>query len=221
MSLLFKPFILVFAILGAGCASNTVEPEEFSGFLSDYSNLEQVETPSGTETLRWISEKVADNKYSSVMLDKTIFLPKPETTEQISQAVLDEFSASVDKLLKDSAQSSLTITNQPGDGVLHLKAAITAFSNSVEGFQPIEVLPIALVLGAGKLAAGTRDHDVNVYLEVAISDSKTGELLATGVRKGQGSQLENDDEKLTMTHLEDMVATWEQDATAMFQELAK
>jgi hypothetical protein len=70
------------------------------------------------------------------------------------------------------------------------------------------------------LAAGTRDQDVEVFLEVAVTDSQTGKLLATVVRKDQGTQLENEDEQLTMGHLQELVKNWKVDARDAFSRLA-
>jgi len=221
MTILTRLLTVLMVLSTVGCASNYVSKEQYSGYLSDYSKLEQTDTASGGVTLRWVSNKIAADGYHSVILDKTILYPAPKPTEQVSDTLLRQFSWTVDKALKNAVQGSFKVVEQPGDGVFHIKPAITGVAHSMEGMKPIEILPIALVLGVGKIAAGTRDQDVEVFLEVAVTDSQTGELLAMVVRKGEGEQLENDEEQLSIVHLEEMIANWEIDAAAVFSSLAK
>ena len=221
MAILLRLITVILTVLTVGCASNYVTEDQYSGYLSDYSKLEQVDTASGGETLRWISDKISAQGYHSVILDKTILFPEPKPTEQVSGTVLKQLSWTFDKALKSSAGGAFKIVTKPGDGVLRIKPAITGVVHNMEGMKPIEILPVALVLGLGKAALGTRDRDVAVFLEVAVIDSQTDELLATVVRKGEGAQLENDEEQLSIVHLEEMVANWQEDATEVFKGLAQ
>jgi len=147
--------------------------------------------------------------------------PEPQPTAQVSDTVLTHLTWEVDKALASAASGSFKIVTSFGEGVLRIKPAITGVVHNMEGMKPIEILPVALVLGLGKVAIGTRDRDVSVFLEVAVMDSQTDELLATVVRKGEGAQLENDKEQLTIVHLEEMIENWKKDATDVFSGLAK
>lgn len=220
MKILLKASTLVCIILSIGCASNQVKQEQFSGYLTDYSKLKQVDTVSGNGSLRWISNKIHSKKYHSIIIDKSIYYPKPKPTGQVSASLMRHLSWSLDTSLSSAARGSFKVVSQPGEGVLRIKPAITGVVHETEGMQAVEILPVALVLGLGKMAAGTRDQDVEVYLEVAVTDSQTGELLATVVRKGQGAQLENDKEQLTMEHLQELIKNWKVDARDAFTKLA-
>jgi len=221
MAILLRLLTVIMTVITVGCASNYVTEDQYSGYLSDYSKLKEVDTASGGETLRWVSDKVAAQGFHSVILDKTILYPKPQPTPQVSDMLLSQFSWTVDKALASSASGSFKVVTEPGEGVLRIKPAITGVVHSMEGMQPLEILPVAMVIGLGKAALGTRDRDVSVFLEVAVLDSQTGELLATAVRKGEGAQLENDEEQLSIVHLEEMVANWQEDATEVFKGLAQ
>jgi hypothetical protein len=221
MTILLRLLTVIITVLMVGCASKTMSPEEYSGYLSDYSKLVKVDTASGGETLRWVSDKVAAQSYHSVILDKTILYPKPQATAQVSDTLLRQFTWTVDKALASSVSGSYKIVTKPGEGVLRIKPAITGVVHSMEGIQPLEILPAAMVIGLGKAALGTRDRDVSVFLEVAVMDSQTDELLATVVRNDEGTQLENDEEQLTIVHLEEMIARWKADATDVFSGLSK
>ena len=77
---------LCIATLGVvGCSSKTVAPDEYSGFLKDYSQLKEAKSPSGAEVMRWIDPKVDISKFTSVYIEPTQLYPKPQPTAKISQ----------------------------------------------------------------------------------------------------------------------------------------
>ena len=66
---------LCLATLGmVGCSSKVPQPDEYSGFLSDYSQLKEAKSPSGVEVMRWIDPKLKLSNYSSVYIEPTQFL---------------------------------------------------------------------------------------------------------------------------------------------------
>lgn len=210
--------ITVFAFLFTpllGCASKTVEPENYSGFLSDYSKLQLVETESGAEVLRWISEDVTPENYK-VLIEKTIHYPQPEPTDLVSREMLTQLTSLIDIKLDAAVRKSYQVVTEPGVGVMRIKPAITGVAESMEGISTLEVLPVGLVIGVTKAALGTRDRDVAIYFELQAEDSLSGEVLGGAVRKGQGEQLENDKTQLTIEHLDDMITVWGKDASAVF-----
>lgn len=215
-------FTIILALIISGCASNhVVEEEQYSGYLADYSKLQQEETVSGGMTLRWVSEKLTAEDYHSVIFDKTILYPQPKPTEQVSEALLIQFSKSIDNALSSAARGAYQVVAQPGEGVLRIRPAITGVEQSSEGMSAIDILPVAMIFNLGKAATGASEQDVTVFLEVSVTDSLTGELLATVVRKGEGAQLENHQEQLTMTHLKEMIQNWQQDAADIFTRLSR
>lgn len=56
-----------------GCSSQTVQPNEYSGFLKDYSRLHEAKSPSGAEVMRWVDPKLDVNKYTSVYIEPSQF----------------------------------------------------------------------------------------------------------------------------------------------------
>jgi hypothetical protein len=183
--------------------------------LSDYSKLQLVETESGAEVLRWISEDVTPENYK-VLIEKTIHYPQPEPTELVSQEILTQLTSLIDLKLDAAVRKSYQVVTEPGVGVMRIKPAITGVAESMEGISTLEVLPVGLVIGVTKAALGTRDRDVAIYFELQAEDSLSGEVLGGAVRKGQGEQLENDKTQLTIEHLDDMITVWGKDASAVF-----
>ena len=49
-----------------GCASKVTQPDEYSGFLSDYSRLKEARSPSGAEVMRWVDPQLDLSRYNAV-----------------------------------------------------------------------------------------------------------------------------------------------------------
>ena len=58
-------------------------PQDYSGFLKDYSRLQEAKSPSGAPVMRWIDPKVNINQYSQVFIEPSQFYPKPQATAVI------------------------------------------------------------------------------------------------------------------------------------------
>ena len=77
------------SIAMAGCASKVTQPEEYSGFLSDYSQLKEAKSPSGAEVMRWVDPKLDLSRYTAVYVEPTQFYPKPQATAKIPESTLN------------------------------------------------------------------------------------------------------------------------------------
>ena len=63
------PLLAALSILLTACASKTIPPEEYSGFLSDYSQLTQKQLPSGQAVLSWVSPDLDISHYTGVYIE--------------------------------------------------------------------------------------------------------------------------------------------------------
>src|SRR5690606_25484144 len=59
--------------LVAGCATSS--PPKESGFMPDYSRLQQVSTPDGGARLVYVSPAFTPVKYSAIKLDPVVYYP--------------------------------------------------------------------------------------------------------------------------------------------------
>src|ERR1700759_5657837 len=140
---------LCIATLGVvGCSSKTVAPDEYSGFLKDYSQLKEAKSPSGAEVMRWIDPKVDVRKFTSAYIEPTQLYPKPQPTAKISQQTLNGITSYYDQALKREISKDMRLAAGPGPGVIVVRAAITAVSSKTEGLHAYEVIPVALVAAA-------------------------------------------------------------------------
>jgi hypothetical protein len=146
----------------AGCSSSQVNPEQYSGFLKDYSRLSAQKSPSGADVMRWVDPNLKVSSYTSIYIEPSQFYPKPEPTTRIPASTLQGITRYYDQALKREISKALPLADGPGPGVIVVRPAITAVSSSAEGLKVYEVIPVALVYAAASTAAGTRDENSNI-----------------------------------------------------------
>lgn len=194
-----------------GCSSNVTQPDEYSGFLRDYSRLKEAKSPSGVEVMRWIDPKLDAGRYRAIYIEPTQFYPQPQATAKIPQSTLDGINQYYDQALRREAARSLPLAQGPGPGVLVVRAAITAVSSKTEGLKPYEIIPVALVAAAVSTASGIRDQQTTLGTEAVFLDGSSGKVIAQVVRKGTGKPLENDTQVMKADDVKNVIDGWAAD----------
>jgi len=212
MTLARKLFIGVAlaGLLLGGCTSQVTEREQYSGFLSNYDNLQEVTTTTGEKAMRWVSPSWNPNAYDTIAFRTLEFYPAPKPNEQVNQqtlAELQDFMSRKAKLVlgQKYQRVSNAAAAPAGSRTLILRAAITGVSASNEGMKWYEVMPIAAVVGATQAATGYRDQDTNLFIEAEFIDAKTHQTIAKVVRKVFGSQLKNESQRITTKDFKDAI----------------
>ncbi|UUC53086.1 DUF3313 domain-containing protein [Pseudomonas citronellolis] len=205
----------------SGCASKYVKPEQYSGFLKNYSVLKEEKSPSGAPVMRWIQPGIDVNRFSSVYVEPSQLYPQPQPTEKIPQSTLQGITSYYDQALQTQFAKALPLANGPGPGVLVVRPAITGVSASTKGLQPYEVIPIALVAAGVSAATGIRDQDTSIATEAAFLDGGTNEVVAEVVRKGAGAELDNSSQVMKASDARAVLDGWAADMVKSFQALKK
>ncbi|WP_248749722.1 DUF3313 domain-containing protein [Pseudomonas sp. MWU15-20650] len=211
---------LCIALIGmAGCASKVTPPEEYSGFLSDYSHLKQAQSPSGAEVMRWVDPQLDLSRYHAVYIEPTQFYPKPQATAKIPESTLRGINDYYNLALKRELAKSLPLAQGPGPGVIVLRAAITAVSSKTEGLKPYEYIPVALLAAAVSTGAGIRDQETTLGTEAQLLDGASGKVLAQVVRKGTGKPLSNDSQVMKADDVKNVMDGWASDMHQSYLKL--
>ncbi|MED7666304.1 DUF3313 domain-containing protein [Pseudomonas moraviensis subsp. stanleyae] len=211
---------LCIAALGlVGCSSKTVEPDQYSGFLKDYSQLKETKSPSGAEVMRWMDPKLDINQFTSVYVEPSQLYPKPQATEKIPQQTLNGITSYYDQALKRELSKSLPLATGPGPGVIVVRPAITAVSSKTEGLHVYEVIPIALVAAAVSTAAGIRDQETTLATEAVFLDGSSNKVVAQVVRKGTGQPLDNSSQVLKSNDFKVVIDGWASDLHQTYLKL--
>ena len=200
--------LLFSALLLGGCASKVTEPEQYSGFLADYSRLQPATSPTGQPVLRWMAPGLNLDSYKHVVVQSIGFHPAPSPSEQIGAPALAQLQAYTSEQIKAAFGRRFQVHEagaQPGPQTLILRAAITGVDTKAEGLKPYEVIPIALVVAATTSASGARDRTTELFVEAELIDASTGQPVLQVVRKGYGKELENKEEQVTLATLKGVI----------------
>ncbi|AFY19226.1 MULTISPECIES: DUF3313 domain-containing protein [Pseudomonas] len=190
------------SLLLGGCTSKVTEKEQYSGFLSNYNNLQEVETPSGGTAMRWVSPSWNPNAYDTVVFNKLELYPAPKPDERVNQQTLTDIQNYMTSKAKATLGQRYRVVSSPsaapaGSRPLIMRAAITGVNAENEGMKWYEVVPIAAVVGATQAATGHRDQDTTLFIEAEFIDAKSNQTVAKVVRKVFGTTLENESQKIT------------------------
>jgi len=187
-----------------GCATEPSRPQSAiqmnSGFLRDYSKLEESRDLQGMMIRGWVSPKFAPDNYDAILLDPLVFYPEPRPTEKVSAEVLQEILSYSNNVLKQSLSTQFRMVDRAGPGVVRLRIAIAGVTAESRGLVAYQYLPVALV--ATTLAKPTlpgTPQAAFVVIESEATDSVTGQLLAEQVRVGSGQELKKSGEKEEVT----------------------
>ncbi|MGJ7518835.1 DUF3313 domain-containing protein [Pseudomonas baetica] len=189
-------------LLLGGCTSKVIEKEQYSGFLRNYNNLQEVTTPSGGTAMRWVSPSWNPDAYNTVAFNKLELYPAPKPNEQVNRQTLSDIQNYMTNKAKSTLGQKYRVVSSPsaapaGSKTLIMRAAITGVSASNEGMQWYEVVPIAAVVGATQAATGHRDQDTELFIEAEFIDAKDNQTVAKVVRKVFGKQLKNASQNVT------------------------
>ena len=203
----------------AGCASKVQQPNEYSGFLKDYSRLKEARSPSGAEVMRWVDPTIKVDQYTSVYTESSQLYPAPKPTEKIPQSTLNAITAYYDQALKREISQVLPLASAPGPGVIVIRPAITAVSSQTESLAPYEYIPVALVAAAVTTASGIRDQETQLSTEAVFIDGKNQHVIAQVVRKGTGKPLSNASQVMKADDVKAVIDGWASDMRQSFQKV--
>ena len=163
---------------------------------------EEVEIRDGRTAKRWIGPKLSFANYKKVMVKDVIFFPEPTPSDQVSIETLNEVRGYLTENLKNKIGEVLNLSEEPGEEVLSIQVAITGVDVKTQGMKVYEIVPVAAIFGGIKAVTGKRDRDVIVFVETAVTDSLTGEMVGAGERRLEGEQLKGKKEKLELQHMQ-------------------
>ncbi len=169
----YRLWFILIAIVTVGACAAIDEPEQMTGFLSDYSKLER-----DTDD-RWLYSAANTGTYSKFYIEPVsiLFEPKEEPTfspDQIEQLKTYMIVRLTERLTEDDGYE---VVSEPGPGVAIFRIGITDVDASIAALN-ISIYTKITGAGLGGIAA-----------EGEIVDSVTGEQLAAAIRWGGGSRV--------------------------------
>lgn len=197
----------------SGCASKITQPDKYSGFLNNYSNLQETTSATGKPVLRWVSPDFNPDNYDSIVWNPITYYPVPKASTQVGQKVLDQLRTYTNNKMKEALAQRRPLVTAPGPRSLIFRGAITGVNTSKEGLQFYEVVPVALLVAGTQMATGHRTMDTHLFFEGELIDAQTKKPVIKVVRQGEGKDLSNENTPMTFETLKDVVDGMATDAT--------
>lgn len=154
----------------------------YSGFMSDYSQLEKV--TDGTVDYRYLAPNAFDRlaKYNAVMIDQPeVFIAVDSPYRGVKPKHLNALAESLRAGLSASLGDEIYVVDRPGENVLYLTTAVTNLKLNKRKKKAFQYLPIALVAsgiaGAGSSAIAKKADFAGMVVELEAFDSVTEERL--------------------------------------------
>jgi hypothetical protein len=167
------------ALAHAGAA---LAQEKDSGFLRDYSRLQEAQTADGKTIRAWASPKFAPDNYNAIMLDPFILYPEPRPTERVSAGALNDILKYSNDVFKQSLGARFKVVDGAAPGVARIRAAFSSVGSKDEALKGYQYIPLAFLATAASRAASGAPQQAFIVLEVEVTDSVSGQLLASRVR---------------------------------------
>lgn len=215
-SLCVKAACLTGLLSLAGCSSSVTAPEKYSGFLKNYSGIQETKSASGKTILRWVDPSFKSSNYDKLIFNPLTYYPEPKPTTQLGAQTLDKILAYANQQLKASAEKRIQLVSKPGPRTLIFHGAITGVDSSKQGLQFYEVIPVAMIVAGTQAATGHRTMETNLYFEGELIDSSTNKVVMKVVRKGEGKTVSNESAPITVDSLKSVIDDMATDAS-MFE----
>ena len=200
-------------LAGSAIADDKKDLGANSGFLGEaaYSKMQEVKSATGLPAKRWIAPGVSVSQYEAVVLDKTVFYPAPKPNEQLSLITLNRISDYLDEALRRELDGVIRLASEPGPKTLRMRPAITAAAALNEGLKAYQLIPVAFVLTRGQTTKRAA-----LAVEYEFIDTESGNVVAVGMRLGEGAELKSMKDTLTLEQMKPAIDAWAKDARAFF-----
>lgn len=162
---------------------------EPSGFLKDYSKLH----PAKDETeasLVYLPDKAKFKGYTKAWLEPVqVWRGEKSSARDLDAEDAKHISEYAYARLEEQIRKDYTMTREPGPGVMRIRVGITEAGKGIPVLDNLTAAyPGTLVMSKGKqMVAGTNTFVGKASVEVEVTDSQTGEVIAAAVdRRGGG-----------------------------------
>jgi hypothetical protein len=180
----FRKFVFCAAVASTALLFSSAQAEEliYSGFMSDYTQLEKV--TDGSADYRYVAPGGEDKmaKYNAVMIDQPeIFIANDSPYRGAKPKHLDAFAESLRAGISSALSEDMYVVGQPGENVLYISIAATNLKLTKKKRGILGYTPAGLVVGGIKGAATSnlakKANLQGLVFELEGFDSVSGERI--------------------------------------------
>ena len=200
-----RKIVAVAFFLAVWAAIAVADDQKNSGFLKDYSQLQQQQDSAGNPVQRYINSKLSSGTYKKILIEPVVYYPEAKPSDKVDAATLDQIKSYLTEQLVKLIGGKVPVVDAPAADVVRMRVAITGVAAQKPGLKPYELVPIGFLVSRLK----TQQLDSVVNVEAELLDSVSGELLGEVVKQGTGTQINaTPDSKLTFADVQAVLDGW-------------
>lgn len=181
--------MLVAALYLGACASSTNRAER-SGFLGDYSMLEENDVKDRAQ-YAYLDRTTNFAQYTKIILDPVeLWISADADLSEAEQAELQNLADYFYETVHASLSEDYEMVQAPGATVMRLRIALTDVDSANPAMNTVStVLPVGLVISSGKkLATGSHAFVGKAGVEVDLLDSTSGQRIGAAIDERAGGK---------------------------------
>ncbi len=185
----FAIFLLSALLLLACSTTKQARNVEPSGFLGDYSKLQ--EGGKDEALLVYRNPQANISRFNKIIMEPVQIWPAKESDLNDSpEREVQKLISLLHSELLINLREDWEIVNEPGADVMRIRVAITEADKASAALNMVStVFPIGRIISEGKnLASGTHSFVGAASVEVEVTNAATGEVLWAGVDRRVGGK---------------------------------
>lgn len=203
-----KALLVAFLLIAASAwaQDNPAVNSQYSGFLSDYSQLKPASDREGV--LLYINKTADYSGYTKIMFDpiQVYLTPNPEYTgaqPEVLKRMTDAFYSSFLATLTPDYQ----MVHEQGPDVLRVRAVITGVQLGKPSLTATDFIPIKAIYNLGRDVAGSAPMVAEMTAEIEALDPD-GKRLVAAVASRKGNKTLKQGDQVTWDDLESITDYW-------------
>ena len=211
--------LMVTGLMLGACSAQVAQEEDFGGFLTNYDQMTEMESTDGVKILGWRKPGLDLSQYHAVKVDPVAMSPNADIGKRIGAEELEQIRESLHIKMVAELGKVVEIAEDPGPGIVRFSMALAGVGAVNRDLRWFEYTPITYTASRIAAAGGARDDVVEVWVEARWTDSDSGELLATVVRKGQSEATLSADEQVEHEDTDALLDEWARSARISWEKL--
>lgn len=186
----------------AGCAAG---PAQHGGFLQDYGNLQRVTLQDGGVALGWVTPLQPGWEYRSALVEPVVFHPADGDALLMHPSDLSLLGDELNDRLLRAILPQVASRETPAADTLRFRMAVTGLRTPVDRLTYGALAADAAVFPAAPLPP---DQYTALLLEMEVSDSISGAVLARTLRPGPVLPLAGEQRQVRLSQVNPLLDDW-------------
>ncbi|MGL4860335.1 MAG: DUF3313 domain-containing protein [Enterobacteriaceae bacterium] len=186
-------------------ACHTTPQHSHSGFLGDYSHMNESSLGSGKEAMRWVMPGFHLSDYEGIYFTPLTWYPVAKPNSRVNQATIDRTLNYANNRVMEALADRLPLVPKPIGNTLIFKGALTAIGAKKEDVNSYEMIPVANILASTMVPVTPHKQYPTLFFEGEFVDAASGKVVVKTVRRGFGKSVKNDNAPINASELKSAI----------------